>query len=283
MKISLGIWAVRQEAEALALRLAEHFGGEVFLALPQNRVAFAEYFRSRQRWIFIGVAGIAARYLDGLVKNKHTDPAVVVLDEAARFAISFLGGHEMGANELAHHVANFTGAIPVITTATEALKPLTLGIGCRKNVTFPHLASAVESALQLVSRQIADVREVATLDAKQHEPALVKWCKLHRIPLRIVAREQIAARPWTTQPSPWVRENFGVDGVCEPCALIASPRGRLLLPKTPLEGVTVAIVEDAPFFFRRSERSEESPEQSSARSSGLHIAHSLRDSSLRSE
>jgi cobalt-precorrin 5A hydrolase len=35
-----------------------------------------------------------------------------------------------------------------------------------------------------------------------------------------------------------------VDGVCEPCALIASPRGQLIVPKTALDGVTVAIVED---------------------------------------
>jgi cobalt-precorrin 5A hydrolase len=38
-----------------------------------------------------------------------------------------------------------------------------------------------------------------------------------------------------------------VDGVCEPCALIAATRGRLLLPKNALGGVTVAIVQDRGF------------------------------------
>jgi len=35
-----------------------------------------------------------------------------------------------------------------------------------------------------------------------------------------------------------------VDGVCEPCALIASPRGVLIVPKTTLDGVAVAVVAD---------------------------------------
>jgi cobalt-precorrin 5A hydrolase len=64
--------------------------------------------------------------------------------------------------------------------------------------------------------------------------------------LRIFARSVIAARPWATEPSAWVEENAGVVGVCEPCALVATIRGRLVLPKTALNGVAVAIVEDEP-------------------------------------
>jgi len=47
-----------------------------------------------------------------------------------------------------------------------------------------------------------------------------------------------------SQPSDWVRQSVGLDGVCEPCALIASTRGRLVVPKTALDGVAVAIVAD---------------------------------------
>jgi cobalt-precorrin 5A hydrolase len=36
----------------------------------------------------------------------------------------------------------------------------------------------------------------------------------------------------------------GLDGVCEPCALIACGRGRLVVPKTTLDGVAIAVVED---------------------------------------
>ena len=42
----------------------------------------------------------------------------------------------------------------------------------------------------------------------------------------------------------WVQKNVGLDGVCEPCALIACARGKLIVPKMALDGVAVAVVED---------------------------------------
>ncbi len=48
-----------------------------------------------------------------------SDPAVVVMDEGGRFAISLLSGHLGGANKLAQTVAKLIGATPVITTATD--------------------------------------------------------------------------------------------------------------------------------------------------------------------
>jgi cobalt-precorrin 5A hydrolase len=167
---------------------------------------------------------------------------VVVVDEAARHAISLLSGHEGGANKLAYRVANLLGAVPVVTTATEALKPLVLGIGCRKDVDVEQIRAAVSNALGALS--LSDVREVATIDVKANEPGLLAFCESHDLPLRVIATETIAARAWVTQPSEWVKQNVGVDGVCEPCALIAAARGRLIVPKTALNGVAVAVVED---------------------------------------
>ncbi|MGH8624490.1 MAG: cobalamin biosynthesis protein, partial [Gammaproteobacteria bacterium] len=174
--------------------------------------------------------------------DKHTDPAVVVLDEACRFAISLLSGHEAGGNDLAYRVANVVGAIPVITTATEALKPLVVGIGCRKGAGAEQIERAVRHALG--ERDLAQVREIATIALKAEEPGLVRFCEQHTIPLRVIGCEQVAARAWVTQTSEWVRKNVGVDGVCEPCALIACTRGALVVPKTALDGVAVAVVED---------------------------------------
>jgi len=165
-----------------------------------------------------------------------------VLDEAARFAVSLLAGHEGGANRLAYRVANAVGAVPVVTTATEALKPLVVGIGCRKGVPAERIEAAVCKALG--ERRISEIREIATIDLKAQEPGLLDFCERHDLPLRVIATAAVAARPWVTQPSAWVQQNVGVDGVCEPCALIASGRGSLLVPKTTLDGVAVAVVQD---------------------------------------
>ena len=246
MSEPLGIWLVRAEAEPLAAALQARLGGEIHRPwlnpdAPQKE-QFAAAYRRHAQWVVVAASGIAVRFLDGLAQDKHSDPAVVVLDEAGRYAVSLLAGHEGGANRLAYRVANVVGATPVVTTATEALKPLVLGIGCRKGVSVERIEAAVANALG--ERRLDEVREVATVDIKANEAGLLAFCERHGLPLRVIASEDVAARPWVTQPSEWVRQNVGLDGVCEPCALIASPRGELIVPKMALDGVTVAIVED---------------------------------------
>src|SRR6202007_207682 len=96
-----------------------------------------------------------------------------------------------------------------------------------------------------IQRSRSEVREIATIDLKQDEPGLKEWCEQNGIALRVISHELVQQRPWVTQPSDWVRKRMGVDGVCEPCVLLATFRGRLLLPKTTRGGVAVAIVEEA--------------------------------------
>lgn len=247
MTVGTGIWLVRAQAEALGTVLHKRLDAVVYRPwqepVQSQRLQFADAYRQRDYWIIIGATGVAVRFLDGLIGDKHSDPAVVVLDEAGRFAISLLAGHEGGANDLAYRVAAIIGAVPVVTTATEAVKPLVIGIGCRKDVAAERIIAAVLQALG--TRRLDEVREIATIDLKQDEPGLLAFCAAHNLPLRIIARETVACRSWVTAPSAWVAQQIGVDGVCEPCALIASPRGKLIVRKTSLDGVAVAIVEDS--------------------------------------
>jgi len=114
--------------------------------------------------------------------------------------------------------------------------------------TKPRVLSTAMPEIPGVEGELSDefesVRELVTVDLKANEPALQAFSRRHAIPLRVIARQQIEARPWVTQPSEWVRKSVGLDGVCEPCALIACGRGRLVVPKMTLDGVAVAVVED---------------------------------------
>lgn len=71
-------------------------------------------------FVFVMAAGIVVRMIAPHLVAKDVDPAVVVMDDAGRFAVSLLAGHLGGANELACRCAFVTGAREVITTATDA-------------------------------------------------------------------------------------------------------------------------------------------------------------------
>ncbi len=76
-------------------------------------------FGENDALIFIGACGIAVRSIAPYVKSKTEDPAVIVIDDRCRFVISVLSGHIGGANALAEKIAGLTGAVPVVTTATD--------------------------------------------------------------------------------------------------------------------------------------------------------------------
>ncbi|MFG3031212.1 precorrin-3B C(17)-methyltransferase [Streptomyces sp. NPDC048253] len=81
------------------------------------RRAFAEC----EQLVCFLATGAVVRLVAPLLSDKTSDPGVVCVDEAGRFAVPVVGGHAGGANELALAVAELLGAQPVVTTATDAV------------------------------------------------------------------------------------------------------------------------------------------------------------------
>lgn len=108
------------------------------------------WFREASALIFIGACGIAVRKIAPFLRDKRTDPAVVVVDEQAKYCISLLSGHVGGANELCAALAQKLQAEAVITTATDLAGKFAVDVFAAKNsliVSDWQLAKQVSAAL----------------------------------------------------------------------------------------------------------------------------------------
>jgi cobalt-precorrin 5A hydrolase len=97
-----------------AERVAAHLDGDL---LPYSPEIFGTAFKIYQRIAAIMATGIAVHGIAPLIRDKWSDPAVVVVSPDLAYAIPIIGGHH-GANEMAELLRDL-GAVPVITTATD--------------------------------------------------------------------------------------------------------------------------------------------------------------------
>jgi cobalt-precorrin 5A hydrolase len=204
-----------------------------------------EIFSRYEALIYAAPCGVIVRALAGCVVSKLTDPAVVVLDVGARWTVSLLSGHEGGANDLAIRIGNLFDAEPIVTTTTEAVKDLIVGIGCRRGTASNSIIDAVEQALTSIDMPITHVRLLASASVKHDEAGLLEAANQLEIPLRFISMEQIRQCPYVTAQSEFVQKSVGVPAVAEPVALLAGRRTSLILPKTIYNSVTIAIAKES--------------------------------------
>ncbi|MFH2091405.1 MAG: cobalt-precorrin 5A hydrolase [Pseudomonadota bacterium] len=132
---TLALWAITPNGKALGQKIQNKIRGAVLFvsknslgACPvdhetmcfENLAAeIAQQFNCFSGHVFIFSTGIAVRMIAPLLQSKTIDPAVVVVDDSGKHAISLLSGHIGGANQLTETISAIIGAQPVITTATD--------------------------------------------------------------------------------------------------------------------------------------------------------------------
>ncbi|MDQ1277358.1 MAG: Cobalamin biosynthesis protein CbiG [Thermodesulfobacteriota bacterium] len=212
-----------------------------------------DIFSDFDQLVYIAPCGVVVRSLAGNLRSKLTDPAVVVVDSGGRFAVSLLSGHEGGANDLCVKVSNILGAEPVITTATEALKSVIVGIGCRRGTAEKAIGAAVEEVLSMAGIAMKEVRFLASADIKSDEEGLIRAAESLGVPLRFIPSEAIRVAAGQVQPNAFVEEKVGLPAVAEPAALLGGRRTKLIWPRTICNGVTVALARES-FSWSASDR-----------------------------
>lgn len=255
----IAVIAISKEGRKIAETLSSGFPGKTRLYFPSRgklKGLVVEIFdkprtcrqvRGKDKFeglVFIMACGIVVRIISAYLKDKHKDPAVVVVDEGKHFSVSLVSGHEGGANKLAVEVANILSCEPVITTGSEARKKLVVGVGCRRGIKKTEIIKAIEYALREARSSIDNLRYIATIDLKQNEVGLKDASSELGIPLRIISSSLIKNFNGKYHRSSFVKEKIGVEGVSEPCALIAARNPKLILPKRKVGRVTVAVAKE---------------------------------------
>lgn len=87
-----------------------------------------ELFQNNNALICLFSLGAVIRLIAPFLKDKKTDPAVLVIDDKANFVISVLSGHLGGANELSVNIAKKLNSQPVITTAADVNKTIAVDL-----------------------------------------------------------------------------------------------------------------------------------------------------------
>jgi cobalt-precorrin 5A hydrolase len=125
----------------------------------------------------------------------------------------------------ASHPAHFANAV------IYRPRSLVLGLGCDRDTPLELVERGVAALLRTHGLSSKSVKEVATVDRKGDEPALLALCQRHGWPLRTFPAEALDAVPGMENPSAVVQRHVGTRGVSEPAALLAAGAERLLVPK----------------------------------------------------
>lgn len=88
----------------------------------------AEIWPQYEALVYVVSLGAVVRTIAPFLKDKHEDPAIIVVDDKAQFVISVLSGHVGGANELTQKIADQLGAKAIITTASDVGKTIPVDI-----------------------------------------------------------------------------------------------------------------------------------------------------------
>ena len=142
----IAVLAITKNGINMSLRIKEHFSDfEIFAPVKfsdnngkiqwydeSTTQKIVDLFKSNDGIVCLFSLGAVIRLLAPHIKDKKTDPAVIVIDDNANFVISVLSGHLGGANELSNEIAEKIGSTPVITTAADVNKTIAVDLVGKK-------------------------------------------------------------------------------------------------------------------------------------------------------
>ena len=122
------------------------------------------------------------------------------------------------------------------------LRPRTLvvGVGCNRGTPVEEVLAFLETVFLQEGLSLLSIRNLASVDLKADEPAVLEAAKSLDRPVRFYTRHEIE-HITVPNPSSVVAGHIGVKSVCEATALLSAGTETLLTPKQKTSNVTLAV------------------------------------------
>ena len=187
-----------------------------------------------------GIAKVSSKVLAGkeihlAVEQGHLDENISIPEEIILSEFQIIP--DRTADVVITTKAGVEGALLTLKP-----KEYIIGIGCKRGKEEDKINQFTLNNLDKLGISVEQIMAVVSIDKKKDEPGLVAWCRKRQIPFWTYTAEQLQQMNGEFSASDFVREQVGVDNVCERAALLACQDGGSLVYKKHAEdGMTIAI------------------------------------------
>lgn len=130
---------------------------------------------------------------------------------------------------------------------------IVVGIGCRRGILVENVRNAVFKVFSEHNLNLKSICKISSIDIKKDEKGICDFAKEMDVPFETFSSDVLEKCEGTFSASEFVKENVGVDNVCERSAVVAAKEiinnssymfdnYNLLIKKNALDGVTIAVV-----------------------------------------
>ena len=192
---------------------------------------------------------IAVDIFSQKIKAKLED-----LEEAKRVTSLIVNGEKVSLHlpkNIVTHDENSAGAIVVSNRKNIEISKIIpqnifIGIGCKRGTAKEHIVEKLKYAMDKQNLELSSIKMAASAWVKSDETGLLEAMSELGIPIKFFDKEEILKyENLIEEKSEFVKKTIGVYGISEPCAFMASSgKGKFLVKKMKLDGMTLSIFED---------------------------------------
>lgn len=126
---------------------------------------------------------------------------------------------------------------------------ITLGIGCRKDISFEAIENSILNILKSENYHILALKAMASIDKKVNEKGILKFAEKYDLPFNTYGADELNSLEGDFTKSDFVKSVVEVDNVCERSAVFES-KGNLIRRKDTCDGagVTIALAMNDPII-----------------------------------